>query len=110
MTDMGKICSWNTQLLHQQDCFFETIMRNMLFISQCIHNYDLATPDLFFFGILNTVGICYVSKLTKTKTEDRHFQVPDQKRDDWNIPHSEWLHCDCIQMNFRRSGIFKISK
>src|SRR5215471_7156849 len=96
VTDMRKISLRDLQFFYQVNCFTQGIMGYMLFISQCIQHDDFTAPYLFFFCIINPVGISDVGEFSKSETKYRHLQMPYQHGSNRDVANNKGFRSDAV--------------
>src|ERR1041385_8630242 len=97
MRNMGKISAGDLQFMNEIDGLLQIEVGNMFLFTQGIQHYYLASPDFFLFIFVDLVCVGDIGKRTKPKSHHGHFQMPDQDRNDWNIPDHEWVKCYRVQ-------------
>ncbi len=70
---MGEPGAGHPQFLYFLYRLHEAKMRDMFFMPQGVQYDPLAAPDLFLFGVFDTVGIGDIGKVAKAKAKDGHF-------------------------------------
>lgn len=101
---------WDVDLAHFFYCLFQRKMGKMFFVAKSIENDLFTAHDFFFFAIVDAIGIRDIGEIAKTKTQHRHFHMPDLDGLDGDIPDGERVLINLIEPQVGNAGVLHIGE